>query len=318
MSNRLLSLLILTLIFAGLFGVYYYFFVANTGSVSFIINGSGSTSITLTSEFGSNSLYEGCERSCLFADIPAVNYTVSAKREGYIPFTKNFTLHGREMKKVMIMMKKEVILTEQKRKKEDTIATLKLQKSIQDTLETNTGGIVLGYRTNGLYYALSDDVDWSILMKKEGEEARELFKIPKGILIPESLDIYEGYIALKKGENMSFYSLASGTAMHFVFDGTILSIKDTLDDDTKIITSDAGVFMYSVSEKTARANPLYDDIIQLASGEIVALVKKTSKTKQSLLSITDTDNDSVFLIGRDTRERSLLFQTPKNGKLLRY
>ena len=117
---------------------------------------------------------------------------------------------------------------------------------------------------------------------------------------------------------MSFYSLASGTAMHFVFDGTILSIKDTLDDDTKIITSDAGVFMYSVSEKTARANPLYDDIIQLASGEIVALVKKTSKTKQSLLSITDTDNDSVFLIGRDTRERSLLFQTPKNGKLLRY
>lgn len=106
--------------------------------------------------------------------------------------------------------------------------------------------------------------------------------------------------------------------MCFAFDGTILSIKDTLDDDTKIITSDTGVFMYSVSEKTAHINPLYDDIIQLASGEIVALVKKTSKAKQSLLSITDADNDSVFLIGRDTRERNLLFQTPKNGKLLRY
>lgn len=67
----------------------------------------------------------------------------------------------------MIMMEKEVILTEQKRKKEDTIATLKLQKSIQDTLETNTGGITLGYRTNGLYYALPDDAGWSVFMKKE-------------------------------------------------------------------------------------------------------------------------------------------------------
>ena len=76
--------------------------------------------------------------------------------------------------------------------------------------------------------------------------------------------------------------------------------------------------MYSISEKTARANPLYDDIIQLSSGEIVALVKKSSREKQSLLSLTDTQSDTVFLIGQDTRERRMLLQTPKNGKTLRY
>ncbi len=138
MSNRLLSFFILILIFAGLFGAYYYFFVASTASVSFIINGSGSASIALTSEFGNSSTHE-CERNCLFENIPAVNYTVSAKREGYTPITKTFKLNRGETKKVMLMMEKEVILTEQKGEKEDTIATLKLQKSIQDTLETNTG-----------------------------------------------------------------------------------------------------------------------------------------------------------------------------------
>jgi len=76
--------------------------------------------------------------------------------------------------------------------------------------------------------------------------------------------------------------------------------------------------MYTVSEKISRKNPLYDDIIQLPSGEIVALVKKSSKTKQSLLSIADTASDSVFLIGQDTRERKILLQTSKNGKILRY
>lgn len=76
--------------------------------------------------------------------------------------------------------------------------------------------------------------------------------------------------------------------------------------------------MYTVSERISRKNPLYDDIIQLPSGEIVALVKKSSKTKQSLLSVTDTANDSVFLIGQDTRERKVLLQTSENGKSLRY
>jgi hypothetical protein len=106
--------------------------------------------------------------------------------------------------------------------------------------------------------------------------------------------------------------------MDFVFDSKILSIKDSLDDDTKIIKSATGVFMYTVSEKISRQNPLYDDIIQLPTGEIIALVNKTSQQKRSLLSITDSDSDYVFLIGQDTRERKTLFKTPKNGQMLRY
>lgn len=76
--------------------------------------------------------------------------------------------------------------------------------------------------------------------------------------------------------------------------------------------------MYTVSERVSRLNPLYDDMIQLPSGEIVALVKKKSTEKQSLLSIADTGNDYVFLIEQDTRERKILLQTPKNGEMLRY
>lgn len=236
-------------------------------------------------------------------------------------------------------MEKEITLTEQKKKKEDTIATLKLKKDIQETIETNTGSVTLGYRAKSLYYALpstsllqstalrgaqsSQLVErendwWSIFMKKEWEEAKKLFKIPDGELTTESLDIYEGYIALSQWEGTSFYSLSNGEEMNFKFDGKIVSIKDTLDTDTKIITSDTGVFMYTVSEKTARINPLYDDIIQLSSGEIIALVKKSSREKQSLLSIADNSSDYVFLIGQDSRERRTLLKTPKNGKMLRY
>lgn len=104
----------------------------------------------------------------------------------------------------------------------------------------------------------------------------------------------------------------------FAFDKNILSVKDSLHTNTKIITSDTGVYMYAADDDTFRENPLYDDIIQLTSGEIVALVKKTSSSKQSLLSLEDTSHDQVLLIGTDTRERKTLFSTPKNGKMLRY
>lgn len=166
MSNRLLSLLIITILCGGAFGIYYYFFVASTAGVSIIINGSGSTTLTLTSEFG-NSYTRECNKNCEFSNIPAVNYTVSAKQEGYVPVTQTFKLKRGEAKKVMIALEKEITLTEQKKKKEDTIATLKLKKDIQETMETNTGSVTLGYRAKSLYYALPNDTGFSIFIKKE-------------------------------------------------------------------------------------------------------------------------------------------------------
>ena len=215
-------------------------------------------------------------------------------------------------------MEKEVILTEQTRAKEDTIASIKLGKEIQDTLETSTGWVELGYRSNNLYYALPNDAGWSIYTKQIWQESKNLFQIKDWTLTSDSLDIYEGHMALRNQDSISFYALSDGRETVFKMSGDILSIKDSLDTDMKIITTGAWVFMYSVSQQLGEENPLYDDIIQLQTGEIVALIKKSSKIKQSLLSLDDTSNDNVLLIGQDTRERRTLFRTPKNGKMLRY
>lgn len=82
----------------------------------------------------------------------------------------------------------------------------------------------------------------------------------------------------------------------FNFDRKIIRVKDTGDANIKIITGDTGVFIYTLSDKTARLNPLYDDIVLLPSGNIVALVKKSSKAKLSLLSLGTSGNDYVLLI----------------------
>lgn len=65
-------------------------------------------------------------------------------------------------------------------------------------------------------------------------------------------------------------------------------------------------------------NPLYDDIIVLPDGQLVALIKKTSEKKLSLLSLSAKGNDYVVRIGADTRERKILFTTEKSGKKLEF
>lgn len=109
-SNRLLSLLVLILIFASGYGIYYYFFVANVGNLSLIINGAESVSASITSEF-QNSYTLDCKRTCVFSGIPPVNYSITIKKAGYREVNQDIKLSRGESKKVVITMEKEVKLT---------------------------------------------------------------------------------------------------------------------------------------------------------------------------------------------------------------
>lgn len=110
MSNRLLSLFVLVLIFASGYGIYYYFFVANVGNLSLIINGAESVSASITSEF-QNSYTLDCKRTCVFSGIPPVNYSITVKKAGYREINQDIKLSRGESKKVVINMEKEIKLT---------------------------------------------------------------------------------------------------------------------------------------------------------------------------------------------------------------
>lgn len=145
MSNRLLSLIIIVIIFSGLFGVYYYFFIASNANIIISLDGSGSTSITLVSEFKKTYSQE-CNTTCTFEKIPAVQYTLSAKREGYNSVENILALQRGEEKKITLHMGKKIELGDQKKDKTEAITFIKLKNSIAKTLEENTGSVMLGYR----------------------------------------------------------------------------------------------------------------------------------------------------------------------------
>ncbi|EKD29381.1 MAG: hypothetical protein ACD_78C00428G0002 [uncultured bacterium (gcode 4)] len=232
MSNRLLSLFVLVLIFASGYGIYYYFFVANVGNLSLIINGAESVSASITSEF-QNTYTLDCKRTCVFSDIPPVNYSITVKKAGYREINTSTKLNRSESKKVVITMEKEVKLT---------------------TLPTGTGSVVL---------------------KNEGKE----------------------FVA---GE--------------YNIDDTILTTKETQDPNVEIITMDTWVCIYDATEKICTPHQLYDDIVLLPRGDILALVKKTSKAKLSLLNLADDGQDYILHINADRKNRNIVLKTPINWR----
>ena len=234
MSNRLLSLFILILIFGGLYGGYYYFFIANVGKLSVILSGADNVSVTIESEF-KKSYDQTCKKVCQFNDIPPVSYLLHAKKDGYVSVEKTFDISRGQSTKLLIRMDKEITL-----KNLDT-------KSDITPIATPT---IEGNQIDGI------------------------------------TDAY--------------------------------AIRDTANRDIKLVTSASGVFTYSLETQQLVMNPLYDDILPLPSGDLIVLVKKTSKDKLSLLSLESTSHDYVLLVNIANKSRKVLLQSEKDGRNLEY
>jgi len=260
MSNRLLSLFILIIIFSGIYGVYYYFFVANVGILSLIVSGADVVSVDITSEF-KNTYHAECSKLCIFRDIPPVGYTLVAKKDGYVTITKSFRIERGQSLKMPLRLEREVTLKEMETPTVENTST-------GSEVNTDSGTTLTGSTT---------------------VDTNPSDSLTKTIQIL-GIDISE----------------------------TILSIKDTANPDIRIVTGEKNVYTYSLSTKTATVSELYDDILPLPSGDLVVLVRKTSKTKLSLLNLDDNGNDSILLVNNDKRTRKTLLQTPKDGQYLEY
>ena len=68
-----------------------------------------------------------------------------------------FTPERGEDKKLSIIMEKKIELGEQKKDKPEAITLIKLKNIITKTFEENTGSVLLGYRSGGLYFALKNE-----------------------------------------------------------------------------------------------------------------------------------------------------------------
>lgn len=153
MSNRLLSILILVLFFGAIYGVYYYFFVANVGNLTFALGGATEARIELVSEF-KNTYSVDCQKTCTLANIPPVRYSIQATASGgFLPISQEFTLGRGEGRTINLAFERQVTTTEAAPEKSDAIDIIRLKNTI---IEAFSGSAeIIGYRRPYMYYTAS-------------------------------------------------------------------------------------------------------------------------------------------------------------------
>lgn len=264
MSNRLLAILVLVLIFGGLYGAYYYFFVANVGTISVIVTGVGTGTVAVEMRSDLKQTYgKDCEKLCTFTDMPPVGYHLTAKTDGYVTVEKSFSVTRGQIQKVIVRMDREVKLSE-------------IASPTDNIDDADTGTTTLDTVDTG-----SISTNTSIITSESGP-----------------------------------IETVAGEPIHL--DGTIYSVKDTQNPSIKLITTDKGVFTYSTEDTSTKQNPLYDDLLPLASGDLIALIRKTSRDKLSLLNLDANGHDYIIRVNIEKHSRTVLLQTPADGKYLDY
>ena len=222
MSNRLLALFVLVLAIAAIFSAYWYFFVANVGSVVVMVGDTKQVHITLTTEF-KNTYTQDCTQSCLFERVPPVRYSLLAQSDGYDALSQDFSLSRGEKKVISLAFDKTVVAEAYIADKDEKIETIKLTKAI--ATDSQSGSVqALGVYV-GQGYAMQKSPDFSIFSYDTNGKRLPVWSLSGSQTEMVSWNGFEGLVLLKNKEKYGILDLASGIYTNIPLSGKILYVK---------------------------------------------------------------------------------------------
>ncbi|MCK9272340.1 hypothetical protein M0P65_02225 [Candidatus Gracilibacteria bacterium] len=316
MSNRLTAMLILTIIFGGIFGIYYYFFVANVASITFDVGSFTGVTIKMESEYKKYDII--CDQKCSLGNVPPFSYFISANITGYKDISLSTTLQRGENKAIKLTFEKLVYIEEIKTPSEEKIALLKFKQinSSSGSTDLEDKKTIIGVKGTQVFY-YSYDPDFSVYSEEKG--------IIKPILNIEGKKIDEVIfnkndllLVIKSGNFNYLYDLTNNMNYSLNIDDKIIYPKKANFDGKYLINTIVGTYLYDVSNNTKTKNTIFNDYIVVSEGKIIGLINQKDKEKLNILNFGERKGDILVLNNIDTRDRKIIYETENNIKYLEF
>ena len=278
MSNRLLSLLILVLFFGGLYGLYYYLFVARVGSLLVDVGTLTGVTVDVTSEYQLHYTLD-CAHTCLLTDLPPARYALTLRKYAYETSQATTTIETGIRRHVIVAMKK-------------TIYLVPLPDGTGTGARTGTG--------------------------QDGEEYQKLVSRasihPSSMYI--RINKEEKLVSWENAGRWYIYDPRTMMEDRFSFTGVVYFTK-RLPDAKYLLTTDSGAIVYDPTTHTLTSHPLYSDYVLVGTGGILALVRHDDSTRLKLLGMTDTARDVLLTEDLRTRIRTIVYLSDLPIRMLR-
>lgn len=301
--NRIISLLIVLGVLGGGGWLFYSLLVGNVGTITITLKEPKTAHVELTGDF-KNYYVQDCTDTCTFSRIPPVSYTLAVTSTGYEKVGQSLRLEKSDDLKFDVVMRPELAFNEIKAETKDKVGEARKRQALLDAYSGRDGAdpISLSYSSAGLLFY--DPTKREIGIMSEDAPQILVREVEESTVFP--LYANKSLIAYRKAGSSYLYDFKKG--QEYLYNATkdfpldVRMIRDSL----WIVTTSTGVAQYEPKEERLTPHNLYDDYIPLPSGELIALVKRDSKDKLSLLNIPEPKGSVILRVTKDNRTRTII------------
>jgi len=315
-SNRLTALLILTIIFWGIFWIYYYFFVANVATITFDTGSFTGVTLKMESQYKKYSII--CDKKCSIGNVPPFSYSISANITWYKEVSLSTTLQRWDNKIIKLSFEKLVYLSEIKTPSEEKIALIKFKQINTESGSTDTQDkkTIIGVKWSQVYY-YSYDPDFSVY-----SEEKWIIKPILNIEWKKTDEVIfnknDLLLVIKSWSFSYLYDLTSNMNYTLNINEKIIYPKKTNFDWKYLINTVNWTYLYDTTNSGKTKNTIFNDYIIVSDWKIIWLINQKDKEKLNILNFSDKKWDILILNNIDTRDRKVIYETDKVIKYLEF
>ncbi|MDD2487028.1 MAG: hypothetical protein PHS92_01540 [Candidatus Gracilibacteria bacterium] len=310
MTNRVLAIFIIIAIFSGLFGAYYYFFVANVGSLELNVGSFSGVSVELNGEF-KNQYRLTCNKVCDFNKIPPINYTLNISKTGYKPQSKSIKIIRGEKSVLNINLQKLVFLKENNMNNTDKISLLRFNKS---AAESNDKQVVIGVK-DGIVYYYKFNPGFGIYSSVSGEE-KNILLLGEKVISKVFFNKNDGLILINAEGESFVFDISSKINYSISIKDDFIYVKSSIEDNKLLLKTKDSTYIYDLKTNTGIKNTVFNDYIILGNDNVLGLISKKDRSKLSILNFNDNGKDKLILNNISTRDRKIVFETEFDVKYM--
>lgn len=263
MSNRLISLIALIIIFGWMYGAYYYFFILNKWNMTITTNIDNYTVQLYNSKLKTTFSTKCLEPVCELIDLAPFQYEMTLSKEGYKDYVKKIAIISWEKIEVKAVLEKQLFMekVETSQTQDDSDTQKQIEKVRELSFLQKTYKYVLLPEFG--YFYFQDNQDGSLsLFWKNGTQSLNLYSFSK--IKPVDLDVKlvaqtDNMILILHGEESYIYDLWNNTVEKIFFPQKLDYVKKSW--NIYHFVNEKGTFLYDTLSKKMEYFYLFKDFV---------------------------------------------------------
>lgn len=323
MKNRLLSFLILVLVFWAWYGFYYYFFVMNKWNLTIKSNTPDYTVSLYNEKLRVNFSSDCKNETCKLVDIWPFDYVLTVSKDKYKSVTRNIKIEKKWTLNLDIYLEKELQITKVTNAESITWtwvdiealkqnATQKLEEMRkQKDLEAKYK--LFDFWNYWLYY-FEENTDWTLSLYKDfsGEKTKiyTFQKVSASLLDLYYVSNYYNSIFVKYDKKWFIFDIWNWEVEEFDFWVPLNYVKR--DNNIFSLVTDNWTYLYNLDDKSIEYFYLFKDFLYYSDDSYFWVIYADEKDKKKNYNLEKESGNLIVKYNFKTKDIKILEKTNIN------